>query len=81
MSSGRISRARALACAHINRLERFSAWSPLAKTVWTGSSGRLGVSDRTTTTETLALINKSKRAVVFYAHVKLSRKAEYGDAN
>ena len=26
-------------------------WSPLAKTVWTGRSGRLGVSDRTTNTE------------------------------
>ncbi len=50
-------------------------WSPLAKTVWTGSNGRLAVSDRTTKTETLALINRSKRAVVFYAHVQLSRKA------
>ena len=56
-------------------------WSPLAKTVWTGSNGRLARSDRTTTTETLALINKSKRAVVLYAHVQLSRKAQYGNAN
>ena len=49
-------------------------WGPLAKTVWTGSYGRLGVSDRTTKTETLAWTNKSNRAVVFYAHVQLSRK-------
>ena len=56
-------------------------WGPLARTVWTGSSGRLGASDRTTTTETLALINRSKRAVVFYAHVQLSRKAQFGNAN
>ena len=55
-------------------------WGPLAKTVWTGSYARLGVSDKTKTTETLALINRSKRAVVFYAHVRLSPKAQYGDA-
>jgi subtilisin family serine protease len=52
-------------------------WRPLARTVWTGSYGRLGTSDRTTTTETLAWINKSNRAVVFYAHVQLSRNSEY----
>ena len=56
-------------------------WSPLANTVWTGSSGRLARADRSTTTETLALINRSKRAVVFYAHVKLSPKSQFGTAN
>ena len=56
-------------------------WGPLARTVWTGSSGRLGASDRSTTTETLALINRSRRAVVVYAHVRLSPKAQFGNAN
>ena len=56
-------------------------WSPLAKTVWTGKNGRLAVSDRRTKTETLALINRSKRAVVFYAHVQLSRNSQYLGAN
>ena len=56
-------------------------WGPLARTVWTGSSGRLGASDRTTTTETVALMNRSRRAVVVYAHVRLSPKAQFGNAN
>jgi len=56
-------------------------WGPLARTVWTGSVGRLAVSDRTTTTETLAFANKSRRAVVVYAHVRLSPKSQYGDAS
>jgi hypothetical protein len=52
-------------------------WRPVARTVWTGSYGRLAKSDRTTTTETLAWINKSDRAVVFYAHVQLSHNSKY----
>lgn len=52
-------------------------WSPLAKTVWTGKYGRLAVSDRKTNTETLTLINRNKRAVVFYAHVQLSHNSQY----
>ena len=56
-------------------------WSPLARTAWTGSKGRLGVSDRTTTTETLSVTNRSNRAVVLYAHVALSRNSEFGGAN
>jgi hypothetical protein len=56
-------------------------WSRLARTVWTGSYGRLGVSDRRTNTETLAWTNKSNRAVVLYAHVQLSRKSIYGRAD
>jgi hypothetical protein len=55
-------------------------WGPLAKTVWTGSYGRIGASDRTTRTETLAWNNKSNRAVVLYAHVQLSGRAESGSA-
>jgi subtilisin family serine protease len=56
-------------------------WSPLARTVWTGSYGRLGKSDKRTTTETLALMNRSKRAAVIYAHVQLSRNSKYLTAN
>jgi hypothetical protein len=49
----------------------------LAKTVWTGKLGRLVVSDRRTNTEALALINRTKRAVIVYAHVQLSRNSQY----
>ena len=55
-------------------------WGPLAKTVWTGSYGRLGASDKATRTKTLARTNTSNRAVVFYAHVELSRRSESGSA-
>jgi hypothetical protein len=54
-------------------------WSSAARTVWTGSRGRLARSDRAAA-ETVSWTNRTRRTQRLYSHLSISEAAQTGDA-